>query len=166
MDSGTSQRVIKAVLQDMQFNGDGLFFMFTANDIDKLPDPLIDRLDVWSVDLPTTKEREDIWRIHIAKRGRKPKSFDLPELARVTDGFSGRQIEQVWIKAMAIAFMAGREVKMADCTDAASRVTPTSKTMATVIEARRQRLAGKATPASEPETQAKATATPGKRKIG
>ena len=45
-DGGTTSRVIKAILQDMQFNGDGIFFMFTANDIDGLPDPLIDRLDV------------------------------------------------------------------------------------------------------------------------
>ena len=67
----------------MQFNGDGIFFMFTANDIDGLPDPLIDRLDVWSVDLPNAEEREAIWSIHIAKRGKRtPKSSTSLRTAR------------------------------------------------------------------------------------
>lgn len=162
-DGGTTQRVLKAILQDMQGNGDGVFFMFTANDIDNLPDPLIDRLDVWSVDLPTAKERAEIWRIHIAKRGRKSKAYDLPELARLTDGFSGRQIEQVWLKAMTLAFNDGvREPKMSDAQDAISRVTPTSKLMAEVIEARRKRLAGRAMPASESESLGPSVKAPGK----
>lgn len=163
-DGGTTQRVLKAILQDMQIGGDGIFFVFTANDIDRLPDPLIDRLDVWSVDLPTGTEREDIWRIHIAKRNRDPKKFNLTELARATDGFSGRQIEQVWVKGMSLAFNDGREVQMTDLSAAVLRFTPTSKTMAAVIEARRARLAGKATPASEPEKSPTASA-PGKRKL-
>lgn len=168
-DSGTTQRVLKAILQDMQFNGEGVFFMFTANDIDRLPDPLIDRLDVWSVDLPTAAERADIWRIHIAKRGRNPKAFKLDDLARLTDGFSGRQIEQVWLKALTIAFNDGkREPGMEDCREAIGRVTPTSKTMATQIEARRNRLASRANPASEPEAPltVATTTTATARKLG
>lgn len=69
-DGGTTNRVIKAILQDMQYNSEGIFYVFTANDIEGLPDPLIDRLDTWSVDLPNGTERESIIRIHIAKRGR------------------------------------------------------------------------------------------------
>lgn len=151
-DGGTTQRVLKAILQDMQFNGEGVFFMFTANDVDRLPDPLIDRLDVWSVDLPNASERAAIWRIHIQKRGRKVKGFNLDELARLSDGFSGRQIEQVWIRAMTIAFNDGaRQPTQADAATAIGSVTPTSKLMAEVIEARRRRLAGRAMPASEAE---------------
>src|SRR5204862_4179556 len=106
-DGGTTNRVIKAILQDMQFNGDGLFFVFTSNDIDQFPDPLIDRCDVWSFELPTRQEREAIWKIHIAKRKRKPDAFDIPRLAEKTEGYSGRQIEQVWLKAMRVAFNDG-----------------------------------------------------------
>jgi SpoVK/Ycf46/Vps4 family AAA+-type ATPase len=155
-DGGTTQRVLKAILQDMQLNGDGVFFVFTANDVDQLPDPLIDRLDVWSVDLPSQSERAEIWRIQIEKRGRKSSGFDLERLAQATDGFSGRQIEQVWVKAMTLGFNDGaREPKTADCMEAVSRVVPTSKTMSAQIEARRLRLAGKATPASaEPDPPA------------
>lgn len=151
-DGGTTARVIKAILQDLQFNADGLFFVFTANDIDGLPDPLIDRCDVWNVELPNQSEREQIWSIHIAKRKRDPKKFSLSTLAKLTDGFSGRQIEQVWIKAMNLAFNdGGREPTNDDVTQAAGRFVPTSITMADKIEARRKRLANRTQPASSPE---------------
>jgi len=153
-DGGTTARVIKAILQDMQFNGDGIFFVFTANDIDGLPDPLIDRLDVWSVDLPSQTEREAIWEIHIAKRGRTASKFNLTELATLTDGFSGRQIEQVWLKALTISFNDKmREPKANDVREAASRFVPTAVTMADCIKRRRERLQNRATPASQPEAR-------------
>ena len=148
-DGGTTNRVIKAILQDMQFNSDGIFFVFTANDIDGLPDPLIDRLDVWSVDLPTDAERQAIWRIHIAKRNRDPKAYDIPALAKTTAGYSGRQIEQVWLKAMTTAFNdTRREPSNADIIDATRKFVATSITMSDAIESRRKRLQNRATPAS------------------
>lgn len=166
-DGGTTARVIKAILQDMQFNSEGIFFMFTANDIDGLPDPLIDRLDVWSVDLPNLTERKAIWEIHIAKvragqdHARKPGKFNLAELAALTDGYSGRQIEQVWLKAMTRAFNAKREPANADVAKVCASVVPTSVTMKDAIERRRTRLKNRATEASAPETKA----APGSRKI-
>ncbi|MDB6027523.1 MAG: family ATPase [Verrucomicrobiales bacterium] len=153
-DGGTTNRVIKAILQDMQMNGEGIFFFFTANDIDGLPDPLIDRLDVWSVDLPNATEREAIWKIHIEKRGRKSKGYDLADLSKITDGFSGRQIEQVWLKAMTLSFNAKREPKESDVLEVAKRVVATSITMKEAIEKRRARLQNRATPASAPEAKA------------
>ena len=153
-DGGTTNRVIKTILQDMQFNGDGIFFCFTANDIDGFPDALIDRLDVWSVDLPTSSEREAIWTIHIKKRKRNPETFDIPALVKATEGFSGRQIEQVWLKAMTLAFSDDcREPNTDDVIAASKQFTPTSITMGDAIESRRKRLSGKATPASKPEDQ-------------
>jgi len=162
-DGGTTARVVKAILQDMQFNSDGIFYIFTANDIDGLPDPLIDRLDVWSVDLPNQTEREAIWRIHIAKQRnqtsivRDPKDYSVATIASMTDGFSGRQIEQVWLAAMTRAFNDGRrEPTTDDVTYVSSQFVPTSKTMATQIEERRKRLENRAKPASATETAAPA----------
>ncbi len=153
-DSGVTNRVIKAILQDMQFNSEGIYYIFTCNDIDGLPDPLIDRLDVWSVDLPNQTEREAILKIHIAKRGRKPKQFDTTKLAALLDGFSGRQIEQVWAKAMTLAFNDKvREPRDSDILTAATKFVPTSKTMAEAIERRRKRLENRAMPASAPEAK-------------
>lgn len=153
-DGGTTQRVTKAILQDMQFNGDGLFFVFTSNDIDQFPDPLIDRCDVWSFELPTKQERESIWKIHIAKRNRKPDAFDIPRLADNTDGYSGRQIEQIWIKALTIGFNDnGREVSNRDVDQALKFFVPTSVTMKDAIERRRQRLQNRARSASSVEAK-------------
>lgn len=161
-DGGTTARVVKAILQDMQFNSDGIFFVFTSNDIDGLPDPLIDRLDVWSVELPNQSEREAIWSIHIAKRKRKANKFDLPELASATEGFSGRQIEQIWLKAMTNAFNASREPANSDVVKVAKATVATSVTMAEAIKRRRERLEGRATPASAPE---KTTQTGGRKLV-
>lgn len=140
-DSGTTSRVIKAILQDMQFNSEGIFFVFTANDIDALPDPLIDRCDVWNVELPNVNERQAIWKIHIAKRKRNPKSFTLDKFAEATEGFSGRQIEMAWIAAMTRAFNdGGREPHDDDVLTVLKDFVPTSITMKDAIEHRRQRL--------------------------
>ena len=60
-----------------------VFVIATANDISHLPPELLrkGRLDeIFFVDLPTTAERHEIFRIHVEKRGRKPANFDLDEL--------------------------------------------------------------------------------------
>lgn len=160
-DGGTTARVIKTILQDMQFNSENIFWMFTANDIDGIPDPVISRMEeVWNVELPHQGEREAIWRIHIAKkRGaastitRNPTDFDIPAIAAASEGFSGREIEQVWIKALGTAFCEHREPTTADILDAIKTTVPASITMSDKVEARRKRLTGRATPASEPPPQ-------------
>lgn len=159
-DGGTTNRVVKTILQDMQFNSEGIFFVFTANDIDGFPDALIDRLDVWAVDLPTSPERAAIWRIHIPKKRHDdqvtfhdPDAFDVAAFAEASAGFSGRQIEQMWIKALKVAYNEDdRDPTSADVLATIAETTPTSVTMADSIEARRRRLSGKAKPASHPET--------------
>ncbi len=157
-DGGTTSRVIKAILQDMQFNSDGVMFVFTSNDIDQFPDPLIDRCDVWSFDLPTRKERESIWKLHIEKRKRKPDAFDIQHHAESTEGYSGRQIEQVWCKAMTAAFNDDvREPADKDIEDALHFFVPTSVTMKDAIERRRERLKDRARAASKAEVKAVST---------
>lgn len=152
-DGGTTDRLVKNLLQDIQ-DSTGIFFVFTANDIDHLPDPLIDRLEVWSVDLPNEQERAEIWSIHIYRRQRDPKSFDLVKLAKASAGFSGRQIERAWLATMTAAFNDGRrEPTTEDALTVCAKVTPTSVTMKDAIEARRKRLEGKARPVSTPTTQ-------------
>lgn len=164
-DGGTTNRVVKTILQDMQFNSEGLFYIFTSNDIDGFPDPLIDRCDVWSFELPTKSEREEIWKIHITKRKRKPADFDITRLAEGTEGYSGRQIEQVFVKALTIAFNDnGREPTDADVFLALSYFVPTSVTMKEQIERRRMRLKNRARPASAPESDEPAVPSK-KRKI-
>jgi AAA+ superfamily predicted ATPase len=158
-DGGTSDRVIKAIIQDMQDHSEGIFYVFTANDIDKIPDPVIDRVKTWLVDLPHHEERFAIWFIHIAKlRGRQttpwnPEQFDLQRLAEASEGYSGRQIEAVWKDALVAAFNAQRPPTTEDALAALGKTIPTSKTMGAAIQARRERLNGRATPASRPPAE-------------
>jgi SpoVK/Ycf46/Vps4 family AAA+-type ATPase len=170
-DGGTSERVHKAILQDMQNDSEGIFYVFTANDIDKIPAPLIDRIMLWSVDLPNPTERLAIWRIHIGKLRSKqtvpwnPDDFDLNEIVAESDGFSGRQIERVWMESLKTAFNEGRPPNTGDVIAELEVTIPTSKSMAKEIEARRARLQGKATPASDDLADALARPAAPTRKI-
>ena len=159
-DGGTTDRVIKSIIQDMQDHSEGIFYVFTANDIDKIPDPVIDRVKTWLVDLPHHEERVAIWRIHIAMLRQKqtvpwnPDNFDLQRLAEASEGYSGRQIEEVWCNAVTTAVNDGfRPPTTEDALTALSQSVPTSKTMGAAIQARRERLNGRATPASRPPTE-------------
>ena len=85
----------------------------TANDISHLPPELLrkGRLDeIFFVDLPTPNERREIFRIHIEKRGRDPAKFDLDDLARVSEGFNGAEIEEAIISALFDAFSGQQEL--------------------------------------------------------
>lgn len=152
-DGGTTMRLIKSMLQDIQ-DSTGIFFVFTANDIDNIPDPLIDRLDLWSVELPNDTERGEIWQIQMRHTGREHKTVcpkGLASIVKHTEGFSGRQIERVWAKALCHAFNDGqREPVEKDILEALKGEVPTSKTMAAQIEQRRARLEGKAKPVTSP----------------
>ena len=152
-DGGTTARLNKSIIQDIQ-NSSGVFFVFTANDIDNIPDPIIDRLDGWSVELPNDTERGEIWQIQMRHTGRDHKTVcpkGLASIVKHTDGFSGRQIERVWAKALCHSFNDGqREPQEKDILDALKGEVPTSKTMAAQIEQRRARLEGKAKPVTSP----------------
>lgn len=148
-DCGAGNSIVKTILQDIQMNSEGVFLVFTSNDIDGFPDPLIDRCDVWAFDLPSKTERESIWSIHIKKRKRKPENYDVTTLSEKSDGFSGRQIEQAWVKAMTVAYNDGRrEPTTADAEEILKLFIPTSVTMKSQIERRRERLKNRAQSAS------------------
>ncbi|MNO81934.1 ATP-dependent zinc metalloprotease FtsH [compost metagenome] len=79
-----------------------VFMVATANAIDRLPPELVrkGRFDeLFFVDLPTREVRAEIFRIHLQRRELEPQQFDLGELAQVSDGFSGAEIEQVVVSA-------------------------------------------------------------------
>jgi AAA+ superfamily predicted ATPase len=142
-DGGTTDRVVKSILQDMQDNSEGIFYALTANDVDKLPAPLLRRMDeVWNVELPTVGEREAVWRIQISKHKRKPEAFDVQALALKTEGYSGAEIEKLMTQMLYRGFAERREPTLDDGLALIETFSPLSKTMAADIEKRRQRLAG------------------------
>jgi SpoVK/Ycf46/Vps4 family AAA+-type ATPase len=106
-DSGVSQRVLGSFLTWLQERKGDVFVTATANDIDRLPPPLLrkGRFDeIFFVDLPDQETRREIFRIHVSRRGHKTEEFDLEHLAEITSGFTGAEIEQSVIAALYTAF--------------------------------------------------------------
>lgn len=150
-DGGTTARLIGTILTWLQEKTAPVFVVATANDIDKLPPEVLrkGRFDeIFFVDLPSTTERKDIFRIHLGRRGRNPALFDLDLLASHTEGFSGAEIEQTVIEAMFSVYGLKDDIETADVLLAARTLVPLSRTMRQSISNRRMWAIGRTVNAS------------------
>ena len=50
------------------------------------------------------RERESIWKLVIEGHGRDAEQFDVAQLARITDGFTGSEIDAAFTEAMFLGF--------------------------------------------------------------
>lgn len=135
-DSGTTARVFSTFLTWMQEKTQPVFLIATGNNVSQLPPELLrkGRFDeVFFVDLPDSKERATIFEIHLSKRKRQPSKFRVKELAKLTAGFSGAEIEQVVIGALNHAFFEGRELSFKDLKEEAEKQVPLSRMMSEEI---------------------------------
>ncbi|MGF1516845.1 MAG: AAA family ATPase [Nodosilinea sp.] len=150
-DGGTSSRIFGSFLTWMQEKKSPVFVMATANRVEKLPSEFLrkGRFDeIFFVDLPNAEERKDIFQIHLQKRRRDIERFDLDQLTKVCDGFSGAEIEQGLISAMYEAFAQGREFTQLDIIAAIRATMPLSKTMSEQVTALRDWARQRARPAA------------------
>ena len=150
-DGGTSSRIFGSFLTWMQEKTSPVFVMATANRVERLPGEFLrkGRFDeIFFVDLPTSEERQDIFRIHLGKRRSEITRFDLEQLAKVSDGFSGAEIEQAIIAAMYDAFAQDREFTQLDIIAAIKATLPLSRTMTEQVTALRDWARQRARPAS------------------
>lgn len=138
-DSGTSARVFGTFLTWMQDKTSPVFVIATANDISRLPPELLrkGRFDeIFFVDLPTTREREKIFQVHMKKRIHSSSvshqvAVDeelIRELACISKGFSGAEIEQAVISSLYDAFYADRGVCREDLIRSIQDTVPLSVT--------------------------------------
>jgi SpoVK/Ycf46/Vps4 family AAA+-type ATPase len=151
-DSGTTARVFATFLTWMQEKTKPVFLVATANDVSALPPELLrkGRFDeIFFIDLPDLDERKEILRIHLAKRKRDPRKFKVADLARLTEGFSGAEIEQVVVGALNKAFDEGRELSVADLSEESRAQVPLSRMMAEDIAALRDWARLRARPSSK-----------------
>ncbi|MBQ8669324.1 AAA family ATPase [bacterium] len=148
-DSGTSSRIFGTFLTWMQEKTAPVFVIATANNISGLPAELLrkGRFDeIFFVDLPTHRERKEIFKLHLAKRlkdkevaSRLEVNDELYEkLADMTEGFVGAEIEQVVITALYEAFFNKRPLEFADLEATIKNVVPLSVTQKEQILALRQ----------------------------
>lgn len=132
-DSGTTRRVIGTFLTWMAEKTSPVFIVATANDLTKLPPELL-RKGRWDemffVDLPTQHERVEIWNVHLKKKGRKPKEFDVGSLAFNTPDWTGAEIEALVNEGLFAAFDAKVELTTELLVELSKNTMPLSKTMA------------------------------------
>jgi len=104
-----------------------VFVAATANDIANLPPELLRRGrfdELFFVDLPTTREREEILMIHLRKWGRDPLQFPIEELAEQAERLSGAELEQVVSAALYTAFSDSRDLAVNDLANAINETVP------------------------------------------
>ena len=138
-DSGVSSRIFGQFLTWMQEKEAPVFVIATANNISNLPPELLrkGRFDeIFFVDIPTVEERIEIFKLHLAKR-LKDKNVaseirEVPnlceELANMTEGFIGSEIEQVVVSALCDAFFENRPLKFEDLAKSIQTTVPLSMT--------------------------------------
>lgn len=150
-DGGTSSRIFGSFLTWMQEKTSPVFVMATANRVERLPGEFLrkGRFDeIFFVDLPNNEERQEIFKIHLSKRRKDISRFDLDQLAKVSEGFSGAEIEQAVIAAMYEAFAQDREFTQLDIIAAIKSTLPLSKTMTEQVTALRDWARQRARPAA------------------
>jgi SpoVK/Ycf46/Vps4 family AAA+-type ATPase len=107
------------------------------------------RLDeIFFVDLPSREERAEIFRIHLARRGREAAKFDLEALAGASEEFSGAEIEEAINSALYDAFYAHQELTTDHVRSALTPTVPLAKTMDEQISRLRAWAEGRARNAS------------------
>lgn len=148
-DSGTSARVFGTFLTWMQEKTAPVFVIATANDISSLPPELLrkGRFDeIFFVDLPTQKEREKIFNVHLKKIMKNSTvNHEITasdeicrELANASVGYVGAEIEQIVIAAMYEAFYADRGLRKEDILKSLRETVPLSSTQREQILALRE----------------------------
>ena len=140
MDAGVSQRILGSFLSWLQDKKADVFVVATANDISKLPPELVrkGRFDeIFFVDLPDDSARAEIISIHLKKRRRDPKNFDLVKLAQISAGFSGAELEQAVISGLYTAFSESQDLNTEYLANEIEQTMPLSRTLSDRLEALR-----------------------------
>lgn len=131
-DGGTTSRVLGTFLTWMQEKKKPVFVVATANNISALPPELLrkGRVDeIFFVDLPVKKDREEIIKIHLKRFKRDYNKFDISKIAEACEEFSGAEIEESIKEALFNAFDEDKEITTEHIIEAMKKTYPISKTM-------------------------------------
>ena len=91
-----------------------VYVIATANNIKALPVEFTrkGRFDeLYGVYLPTHTERQEIFGIHLRLRKREPDQFDLDDLAKQSEGYTGADIKEVVQLGLKLAFPRRRRTR-------------------------------------------------------
>ena len=77
--------------------------------------------------MPSHLECQEIFSLHLLKRNRKPSLFNLEELAKASEGYSGADIEQTIKLGLKIAFANDEQLRMEHIQKAILEIIPLSQ---------------------------------------
>ena len=130
-DSGTTNRVLGTFITWLSEKRSQVFIVATANNFSVLPLEIIrkGRFDeIFFVGLPILNERQQIFNVFLNRlRPNQLGDFDLALLAKISEGFSGAEIEQAIVEGMLIAFNEKREFNTADIVGGLKQIIPLSQ---------------------------------------
>jgi hypothetical protein len=154
-DGGVSSDALGTLLTWMQDRTSEAFVVATCNDVEKLPPELLrkGRFDeIFSVDLPTAQEREEILAVTLRQHGRGNVEIDIPAVAAGCADFTGSEVASLVAEALFRAFAdGGREIVTDDLVVVSQSIVPLAKTMADKINyLRKFQRDGRARPATTP----------------
>jgi ATP-dependent 26S proteasome regulatory subunit len=127
----TTIRVLGNFLTWMQEKKESVFVIATANDVSALPPEFLrkGRFDeMFFVNVPNTDERKEIIKIQLKKYKHDPNRFNLDELSKASNNYTGAEIEQAIIEAGYNALDEDRDVNDTDIRNAIIASTPVYST--------------------------------------
>nr|YP_009300440.1 AAA domain-containing protein Ycf46 [Campylaephora sungminbooi]AKU47359.1 AAA domain-containing protein Ycf46 [Campylaephora sungminbooi]ALN11806.1 AAA domain-containing protein Ycf46 [Campylaephora sungminbooi] len=127
-DSNTNNRVLGSLLTWLAEKRTNVFVVATTNTLVGLPTEIIrkGRFDeIFFLDLPKYQERIQILTIHLRKvRPLTWFKYDIEYLSKITNKFSGAEIEQSITDAMYNSFYEEREFTTQDIVDSINQIVP------------------------------------------
>lgn len=127
-DSNTTNRVLGAFLTWLSEKTSSVFVVATTNSLKNLPMEITrkGRFDeIFFLDLPKYNERIQIFTIHLKKfRPISWFNYDIDYLSKITNKFSGAEIEQLIIEAMYCSFDENRELTTQDIIHSIKQTVP------------------------------------------
>lgn len=159
-----SSSMLGTLLTDME-EKPGLFFLATCNNPFNLPPELLNRFQkVFFVDLPSVKERIEIYGIQIRALKRDPAKFDLVTLAERSPGYSGREIRNIVQESLSVAFVEKTEFNTDVILKQIPKVIPISVQKKAEIDRMREWSTNNAEKANDTEITPESTQS-GSRKL-
>lgn len=130
LDGGASTRLFGTILKWLNDKTSPVYVIATSNNISVLP-PEFSRKgrfdEIFGLDLPSDMERHKIIEIHLLKKKRDPSNFRVDEIVKITDTFTGADIEQTIKMSLKLAFSRKQQLETQHILEAATSIVPMMK---------------------------------------
>ena len=136
-DSGVTRRVFGNFLTWMQEKTTPSFIIATTNSIAGIPPEMLRRGrfdENFFIGLPNTKEREQIFKIHLRKNNRHNRPIDIGQCVAASNGYTGAEIEYSIADGLYTAFDKDRDLETEDIIQGIKSTNPISRAFAAELK--------------------------------